>query len=128
MVSSSQLDLRTEAGCAERRADRQIGSPPVVTNVGERERKAVDIGAIERVEHREGKGLIRGCEIEVGGKPARVTCSELTERRPALEDQSLVEQAELVQPVERVILRGVDQCGIPPAFGPLVSGGRDALR
>jgi hypothetical protein len=90
-----QLYLGAELWSAEWCAHHQIGSPPVVAKIIDREGEPVDFNAIESLQNGE-RHLLIGCsEVEIGREAAGVSRSELSQCGTALENQTTVEQPAL---------------------------------
>jgi hypothetical protein len=117
---AGKLDFRAELWAAERCLDDQVTAAAVVTEVLDAEGEPIDFASVEDLQHRQGNVLSRGGEVQVGGEASGVAGAELPQRGAALEHQVLGEKASLVDQVESVVLRDVQNCGVSTALHALV--------
>jgi hypothetical protein len=96
--------------------------------VREAEPHIEQLGAVQRVEE-ELRGVeIRSGEVQVRGEATRIAGAQLPQRRAALEHDAEVEHALVMEVLERVVLRDIEERRIAHAAAALEVPREVALR
>jgi len=82
-------------------------------------RKSVDRCAVQVLKDKLCESLLSDCEVEIRRKPASGPKPKLPQRSATLEHESQIEKASLVEEMQRVILRDVDERSVAEHALPL---------
>lgn len=116
----SEFDLRPKPRTSEGGFDPKVSTSTIITQVLYSEGEAVQLCPIKRLKDRQGQIVAGGSEIKICRESACIARSELSQRRTALEDQSLVEETSSLKQIQRMILSDVEQRGVTSALRALI--------